>query len=240
MSLSSPDSIEGFSVRVLTAVALLTALSLAIASCGGRSEPESTAVTREEAASTMSEPRAAVTEVSAPEPEWTADPSREPTSTDPTPVSPILIATDPATLDPERQTDVVGDTDMLREAQAELGRHRALWEANRAEDYSFVLAPMCFCPQHLLDPVTVRVADGVVASVTYVESGEAPEHAGFGRYLTIDELFDVIQEAIGGKASQITVTYDSAIGYPTNARLDYDARMADEEYIFTASDYLKR
>ena len=213
---------------MLTAVALLIVLSLAIASCGdGTSEPgsspqeaaESAAVTREEAASTMSEPRAAVTEAPAPEPERAAD---------------------PATFVPERQTDVVGDTDVLREDQAELDRHRALWEANRAEGYSFVLVPICFCPQHLLNPVTIHVVDGIVASVTYVESGEAPEHDGFGRYVTIDELFDTIQEAIDGEASQVTVSYDPAIGYPTNARLDYDANMADEEYMFTASDYLKR
>ena len=74
---------------------------------------------------------------------------------------------------------------------------------------------MCFCPQDLLDPVRITVVNGVVASVTYVESGKAPEHDGFGRYVTIDDLFDTIddlfdtiQEAIDRKASQITVTYD--------------------------------
>lgn len=171
----------------------------------------------------MPEPRSAVTETPAPEPDPTADPPHDPTP-----------------IDPEQQTDVVGDNDALGEAQAELDRHRALWEANRAEDYSFVLAPICFCRQDLLDPVTIRVVDGIVESVTYVESGEAPEHDGFGRYVTIDGLFDTIQEAIDREASQVTVSYDTAIGYPTNARLDYDARMADEEYMFTASDYLKR
>ena len=103
-----------------------------------------------------------------------------------------------------------------------------------------MLAPICFCRQDLLDPVTIRVVDGIVASVAYVESGEAPEHDGFGRYVTIDGLFDTIQEAIDGEASEVTVSYDAAIGYPTNGRLDYDARMVDEEYMFTASDYLKR
>ena len=215
-------------MKMLAVVALLAVLSLAMASCGGgKSGPqaspqevaESAAVTREESASTISEPREAVTEASAPEQERTAD---------------------PATLVPERQADVVGDMDALREAQAELERYRALWEANRAEEYSFVLAPICFCPQYLLDPVTIRVVDGVVASVTYVESGEVPEHDGFGRYVSIDEPFDTIQEAIDGEASQVTVSYDPTVGYPTDARLDYDANMADEEYVFTASDYLKR
>ncbi|MDD9994316.1 MAG: DUF6174 domain-containing protein [Dehalococcoidia bacterium] len=171
----------------------------------------------------MSESISAVTETPAPEPDPTADPPHDPTP-----------------IDPGQQTDVVGDKDALSEAQAELDRHRARWEASSAEDYSFVLAPICFCPQQLIDPVVIHVVGEVVTSVAYVESGEAPEHDGFGRYVTIDGLFDTIQEAIDREASQVTVSYDPTIGYPTDARLDYDARMLDEEYMFTVSDYLKR
>ena len=167
-----------------------------------------------------------------------------PTPAVPTPVSPSPTPADPATPAPDRATDAPGDPDALKQAQAELDTHRALWTSSRAGDYSFVLAPMCFCPQDLLDPVRITVVNGVVASVTYVESGKAPEHDGFGRYVTIDDLFDTIddlfdtiQEAIDRKASQITVTYDPKTGYPTDARLDYDARMTDEEYMFTASNY---
>ena len=166
----------------------------------------------------------------------------EPTPTDSTPVNPISTTpampeptpADPTTPDTE---DDVGDVEALREAQMELNRHRALWTSSRSSDYSFVLAPMCFCPQDLLDPVTVRVKDGVVAAVTYVESGKAPEHDGYGRYVTIDELFDIIQEAIDGKASQITATYDPEFGYPRDVRIDYEVRRTDEEYIFTVSSY---
>ena len=119
----------------------------------------------------------------------TAPASPAPTSANPTPAvptqtNPIPTPADPATPAPDRQTDAVVDTDALREAQAELDKHRALWAASRAGDYSFVLAPICFCPQDLLDPVRIAVVNGVVASVTYVESGKTPEHDGFGRYVT--------------------------------------------------------
>ena len=179
----------------------------------------------------------------------TAPASPAPTVADPTPASPsptpavqtqtnpIPTPADPATPAPDRATDAPGDTDALKQAQAELDKHRALWTSSRAGDYSFVLAPMCFCPQDLLDPVRITVVNGVVASVTYVESGKTPEHDGFGRYVTIDDLFDTIQEAIDRKASQITVTYDPETGYPTDTRLDYVARMTDEEYMFTVSGY---
>ncbi len=154
-----------------------------------------------------------------------------------TPAMPEPTPADPATPDPDQQKDDVGDVEALGEVQVELDRHRALWTSSRSDGYSFVLAPMCFCPQDLLDPVTVRVENGVVTGVIYVVSDKAPEHDGYGRYVTIDDLFDTIQEAIDGKASQITATYDPEIGYPTDVRIDYDARMADEEYMFTASGY---
>ena len=154
-----------------------------------------------------------------------------------TPAGPLPTPADTPTPTPGPQDDSDGNTEALREAQADLDKHRALWTSGRADAYSFILEPICFCPQDLLDPVTVLVVDGIVVSVTYVKSGEAPDHDGYGRYVTIDDLFDTIQEAIDGKASEITVTYHPESGYPTDARIDYDARMTDEEYIFTTSEY---
>ena len=82
-------------------------------------------------------------------------------------------------------------------------------------------------------PVTIRVENGVVASVKYVESGKAPEDD----YVTIDRLFDVIQEAIDRKASDIKATYDPEVGYPTDVRIDDDIFMTDDEYLFFVSGY---
>ncbi len=153
------------------------------------------------------------------------------------PVIPIPTPVDTASPTAESQDESDVNAEHLREAQTKLDKHRTLWISNPAATYSFVLTPICFCPQDLLDPVTVLVVDGVVASVSYVKSGKAPEHDGYGRYVTIDELFDTIQEAIDGGASQITAAYDPQVGYPTDVRIDYDTRMADEEYTFTASAY---
>ncbi len=165
------------------------------------------------------------------------NPAPTPTDLAPTPTNPAPTPTNPASPAPDTPRDGGGNEDGLEHAQAELDKHRALWEAGRAEDYSFVLTPICFCPQDLLEPVRISVVDGTVASVTYVESDKAPEHDGFGRYVTIDDLFDTIQEGIDREAAEVTVSYDPVIGYPADASIDYDARMADEEYRFTASAY---
>ena len=130
-----------------------------------------------------------------------------------------------------------GTNETLEQAQADLDKHRALWEANRSDNYSFVLEPICFCPQNLLDPVKINVVDGEITSVTYVDSGNAPEHDGYGRYVTIDDLFDVIQEGIDRPAAAVDVSYDPVFGFPTDANVNYDFRMTDEEYRFTVSGY---
>ena len=168
-----------------------------------------------------------------------------PTATVPTPTptiptsTPTVPAPTPTVSVPTPDTPKGGEgtQESLGQAQADLDKHRALWEASRSEDYSFVLEPICFCPQNVLDPVRINVVDGSITSVTYVDSGKAPEHDGFGRYVTIDALFDTIQEGIDRNAAEVSVNYDPAFGFPTDANVDYEARRTDEEYRFTVSGY---
>ena len=46
----------------------------------------------------------------------------------------------------------------------------------------------------------------------------------------INGLFEVIQDAIDDEADQITVSYDSELGYPTNIEIDYNVNAIDDEY----------
>ena len=127
--------------------------------------------------------------------------------------------------------------EMLERAQAELDRHRTLWEANRSGDYTFEYRPACFCPREFVQPVEVKVRNGVVESVTYVESGESPATNGFPLYHTIDGLFDKVQDAIDREAARLTVSYDPEMGYPTSVSIDYALNIADEEFSFTSMSY---
>jgi hypothetical protein len=55
-----------------------------------------------------------------------------------------------------------------------------------------------------------------------------------GVYLTVLELFDTIQEAIDEQASEIKITYDDTLGYPTDVHIDYNRRFVDDDIdIFT-------
>ena len=127
--------------------------------------------------------------------------------------------------------------DVAETTQAELDRHRTVWEANRSDDYTFEYRPVCFCPWEFVQPVEVKVRNGVVESVTYVESGESPATNWFPSYHTIDGLFAKIQDAIDREAVQLTVSYDPEIGYPTSVSIDYSLTIIDEEFSFTATSY---
>jgi hypothetical protein len=53
-------------------------------------------------------------------------------------------------------------------------------------------------------------------------------------YLTIAELFNVVQDAIDAEAAQIDVSYDGVLGHPTSMFIDFEVLIADEEIGYTA------
>ena len=134
----------------------------------------------------------------------------------------------------------------LARAQVELDRHRTLWEQTRSSDYTYEYNVLCFCPDSFGQAVKVTVTNGEIESVVYVVSGEygksgdPPVVVGSPRYHSIESLFDLVQDAITNEVDQLTVSYDSKFGYPTNVELDYSSNSIDDEYTLTAHAYSPR
>jgi hypothetical protein len=132
--------------------------------------------------------------------------------------------------------DAVLLVDDIDSQQADLLRAQSRWERSRSGDYVYQTATMCFCMQEYVAPVDVTVIDGEVASVVYATdafTGDVPEPQ---RFTSVEGLFAFVQDAIDREAVSINVTYDAQTGYPTSVFVDYDARMADEEHGFTATN----
>lgn len=111
---------------------------------------------------------------------------------------------------------------------------RAVWRSQGIDSYSFVLQRLCFCAGGT-EPATVLVRGGERISVTVVETGQ-PVPADFTQYyLTVDELFDFIADAIDRKAHSIRVSYHATLGHPTSIAIDYLENAIDEEMAFEAS-----
>jgi len=129
------------------------------------------------------------------------------------------------------------DTDGRESERERLEANRAQWESQGVDSYEFVLRRLCFCAGGT-SPARVIVRSGQRLSVTDVESGAPVPEAFAQYYLTIDELFDFIADAIDRKAHEIDVTYDATFGFPTRIAIDYIENAIDEEMAFEASLFL--
>jgi hypothetical protein len=116
----------------------------------------------------------------------------------------------------------------------ELSVGMARWETVRPAAYELVLERTgCECLPEWLIPVRVTVQGHQVTSVVNEQTGE-PVVTEIYHAMSVDELFDVIEDAIVRDADTLEVTYDRQLGYPTSISIDYDRNVADDELLITA------
>ena len=54
-------------------------------------------------------------------------------------------------------------------------------------------------------------------------------------YVTVEALFDLLEDAESEEAYSVDVEYDPLLGYPTDLFIDYSENTADEELGYRAS-----
>ena len=119
--------------------------------------------------------------------------------------------------------------------RAQLDRNRQLWNEQALSDYQYVFNWSCFCLPEYTAPVNIKVERGEWTEISSVGDGLPVSEKDWRRYKTIEELFDIIDEALLRDAKEISVEYDSDLGYPTSVFIDYDERIADEERGFNVT-----
>jgi len=112
-----------------------------------------------------------------------------------------------------------------------------LWQSKGIDSYRFTLQVSCFCLMEMVQPVTVEVQNGEVASITYVADGSPANPEFFDRYSTIDKLFTIIEDADAQNAVRLDVTYEETYGVPLSIDIDISELMADEELYLTTSNF---
>lgn len=108
---------------------------------------------------------------------------------------------------------------------------RELWDSQGLRDYSFEVQRLCFCP--VRERVRVRVVDGAVAGAVDLGAGEELGGDEVRWYLSIDGLFDLLDDAYAQGAQRVEVDFHASRGHPTHLWIDYDEKIADEELGFT-------
>lgn len=117
--------------------------------------------------------------------------------------------------------------------QSDLDLPRALWDSSGITDYNYIMQRSCFCSPDSIQPGFVKVRGDILQDVRHADTLEPLDPANF---LTVDELFDTIQDALDLGAFQITAEFDDVLGYPRGLAIDYNESFADDEISYTARD----
>ena len=118
-------------------------------------------------------------------------------------------------------------------ASTHFEKNRQTWQNSGITHYRFSLNIGCFCAFRNQVPVTVEVQNGEVISMTYPDgtpvTATDPNYETFSRYATIDRIYSELETGLAGGAEEVTVTYDSTRGFPSDIYFDYIKAAADDE-----------
>lgn len=123
--------------------------------------------------------------------------------------------------------------------QEQLDEARAKWSATRfanSGNYIYRFNWQCFCIQDFVAEVIVHVEDWEVTRIIREEDGEPVDEQFEDDFVTVETLFDRLQDAIDENATSINATFDADTGLPTQVFIDYQAMIADEEMGWRASE----
>ncbi len=118
-----------------------------------------------------------------------------------------------------------------------LEENRQLWRSQTIKNYQYIYQQWCFCPPPSNDYLKVSVKNDKITEVVNLNNNQVIPDSTFPK--TIEELFNIIEDAIKRNADEILITYDPTLGYPTRVAIDYLKILADEEMTYTVENLSK-
>ena len=126
-------------------------------------------------------------------------------------------------------------------APTEFEKNLQTWQGSGITHYRFSLNIGCFCVFRNQMPIAVEVQNSEIISMTYPDgtlvAETDPNYEIFSKHATIDLLFSELEAGQAGAAEEVTVTYDSAYGFPSDIYFDYVKAAADDELSLTISNF---
>ena len=123
----------------------------------------------------------------------------------------------------------------------DLEKNRQAWQDSGITHYRFSLNIGCFCAFRDRMPITVEVENGEIVSMVYPDgtliAATDPNYEIFSRHATIERIFSELEAGLAGGADEVTVTYDSAHGFPSEIYFDYIKAAMDDELSLTVSNF---
>jgi hypothetical protein len=114
-----------------------------------------------------------------------------------------------------------------------LRKARALWRAQAPENYRFVQTKSCFCGSDYVQPMRVDVRGDRAVRAEVVPDGRL---VPLSLALSIDDVFERIEQAIDRNHEHFEVTYDPERGFPTHFASDPGGNIADAGFGIDITD----
>ena len=121
----------------------------------------------------------------------------------------------------------------------DLDEARRHWSEQRVAGYTFTVTQDCFCVEDARGSFRVTVANGAVVSVTDPATG-APRTASEFVPLTVEALFDRVEQAVAEGVREIDVEYDRELGYPVEIEINRSQQPVDAAVIITVTDFVRQ
>lgn len=126
-----------------------------------------------------------------------------------------------------------------RAGEEGLARARQRWAAHQTRTYEIVVQNDCiFCEPPFTTPARLHVRDRVLVSAVWVPDGNPVDASHLQNFLTVDQAFHLIADALQKGAPEVRVSYHPTFGHPTDVFIDHSAAWADEETLFQMRDLL--
>ncbi|GAB1542502.1 hypothetical protein NUACC21_51760 [Scytonema sp. NUACC21] len=119
----------------------------------------------------------------------------------------------------------------------ELKRNLKLWNKQGILNYRYTLTNNCFCVSEFRGPVIIEVRNGITTSITSAATGQPVNPELFQKYDTVPDLFDLIEDAITNRESDLSVEYNPTLGYPTQINI---GNLAADAGIVTTIENLEK
>lgn len=97
--------------------------------------------------------------------------------------------------------------------------NQRLWNRQKITNYRYTLTNQCFCVPEVRGPLNIEVRNGVTTSITLAQTGQPVNPELVSSYTTIPKLFNLISTTLNSGESQLSVTYNRKLGYPTQINI---------------------
>lgn len=138
----------------------------------------------------------------------------------------------------DKDIAAISNTDNSSQVRAEFEANKQKWLDNRPQNYNYTLERSGFISPDARAPVNLTVNGNEVVDAKFVTPGQTTDGNPVPDFnqLTVDDLFNTVENAINSAAAEVRVTYDETLGHPTSIFIDQDRRIADEEIFLNASN----